>query len=119
MAVGLLLTLVFAPALVAGFAAAADLKNEFPFFAAACCGFAGIVSAWARVLLGRQCLRRAPALRGSICCGLLLGTVLAVWLAVGSGFKSGNPVSLAYLYAAIAGVLLLMSTVWVPHASTT
>ncbi|MES2404893.1 MAG: hypothetical protein V4567_11240 [Pseudomonadota bacterium] len=117
--VGLLLTVVFAPALVAGLAAASDIKSEFPFFAAACCGLIGIISAWARVLLGSKRLRKAPVLRWSLCCGLFLGTVLAIWLVAGVGFKSGNPVSLAYFCAAIVGVLLLMGTVRLHHATAT
>jgi hypothetical protein len=102
---------------------AQNLRSEgwFFVFVVACAGLIGVVSAWARVLIGGQRLRRLPALRWAICCGLSLGVAVAGFLVSGFlvhgwGPQSGNPIPLVYLFAGIAGILLLIGTIWLQHA---
>ena len=108
---GVPLTLVLSPILLAGFAGALDLRNEFPFFVIACCGLAAIAAAWVRVLLGIARLRQTPVIRWLVAFGLALGVTLATLLAVGLGFGTGNPVPYVYMLAAVIGALLLVGTV--------
>ncbi|MFT3791249.1 MAG: hypothetical protein QM741_09240 [Rudaea sp.] len=116
--VGIPLTLLLSPVLFAGFVGGImDLKNEFPFFVIACCGIAGIAAAWVRVLSGSSRLRQSPVLCWLVACGLVLGVLLAAWLAVGLGFSSGNPVPWMYALAVVIGLLLLAGTIISPTAA--
>jgi len=115
---------MLAPMLAVGLVRGAlHLRSEgwFSVFVVACRGLLGVASAWVRVLVGGQRLRRLPVLRWAICCGLSVGIGAATFLVsgfwvAGWGLQSGNPVPLAYLFAGIVGLILLVGTVWLQRA---
>ncbi len=118
--VGVVLTLLFVPALIAGLVGGgSDLGREFPFFVVALFDFAGVVSAWLRIFMSSVRLAARPRLRWALAGGLTLGVLVAFWLALGFRHQSATPVSLAYAISAVLGVLLLVGTVFLPRRSLT